>query len=235
MDRFQFEKAFALMDKYHARPLLGIIPSNKDKDQMIDDSMPDFWSFIKQLQEKGYSIAMHGFIHVYDQTNPATMICGRKHSEFAGNTYDVQYEKIKQGKEILLSHGIITDVFFAPAHTYDRNTLKALYANGFKYMCDGLSIRPYVQEGIICIPCKSFGVPHKSKKGINIAVCHPSEWSRTENATEYDTLVRFCERYEPIDSFETLKTVKCGCYLIEKTYERIIVFLKRVKRLLLKN
>ena len=49
------------------------------------------------------------------------------------------YEKIKKGKEILESHNVYTDVFFAPSHSYDDNTLRALSKCGFKYISDGYS------------------------------------------------------------------------------------------------
>ena len=145
MNKKQFEKAFELMEINNIKPLLGVVPNNQDIDLMIDEPNDNFWDYIKMKQNQGCEIAMHGYSHVYNQERPMTMICGKKHSEFAGNTYDDQFKKIKLGKEILNSHGIYTDIFFAPAHTYDKNTLKALKANGFKYMCDGLSNKPFKQ------------------------------------------------------------------------------------------
>ena len=93
---------------------------------------------IKELEKKGYKIAMHGFNHVYDTKTRGNINCGFK-SEFAGHSFIKQYEKIKKGKEILEFHNVYTDVFFAPSHSYDDNTLRALSKCGFKYISDGYS------------------------------------------------------------------------------------------------
>ena len=57
---------------------------------------------------------MHGYQHVFD-IRAKGIISHKKHSEFAGHPYVVQSERIKKGKDILLSHGICTDVFFCPS------------------------------------------------------------------------------------------------------------------------
>lgn len=230
MDREQFNKAFALMDKEGIKPLLGVIPNNQDHSLFKEEVNSKFWEEIKSLQDKGYDIAMHGYSHVYDQFSPKTLICGRKHSEFAGNTYQNQFIKIKKGKEILESHGIYTDVFFAPAHTYDKNTLKALSANGFKYISDGLSNKPYKQNGVICVPCKRFGIP-ATKNGILVAVCHPNEWSSFNASQGYEKLLQFCEiNRNFFTSFSLLKNEKCGHFLYQKFLEKCFYCGRVIKR-----
>ena len=233
MDFEQFERAVGLMRRYGIKPLLGVIPDNKDPDQMIDKPDEDFWERIKALEGEGWTIAMHGCTHLYDQESPKTALCGRKHSEFAGNDYENQCEKIKKGKRILLSHGISTDVFFAPAHTYDKTTLKALRDNGFKYMNDGLSAKPYVEEGIKHIPCRSFGVPKNKNEGILVAVNHPSEWTRSDKAYCYDLLEEFCEKNAGFFvTFDELKQIKSGNLFFQKISERIFRIKTAVKNFL---
>ena len=140
MDWKQFERAKELMDKYKLKPLIGVIPDNEDDDQKINNPKDDFWKFLKQLEDFGWTIALHGYKHVYDQKRQKIM-CGYKHSEFAGNSFDNQNNKILQGKRILQENNIFTNVF-APAHSYDKTTLRALKENGFVYivMEDHLSI-----------------------------------------------------------------------------------------------
>ena len=58
-------------------------------------------------------------------------------SEFAGLGFEQQFAMLEKGKAILESHGIKTDIFMAPAHSYDRNTLNALQKLGFTKMTDG--------------------------------------------------------------------------------------------------
>ena len=68
---------------------------------------------------------MHGYEHRYVTTdggiNPVN-----KRSEFAGLPYEDQAEKIRNGYKILVEHDIKPDIFFAPSHTFDKNTLKAI-------------------------------------------------------------------------------------------------------------
>ena len=42
--------------------------------------------------------------------------------------------------------------FFAPNHTYDLNTFKALKANGINYVIDGYGLKPYKEFEINFIP-----------------------------------------------------------------------------------
>lgn len=232
MDLNQFKKACELVDRYNIKPLIGIIPKNMDPDQIIDPEYPNFWETIKELQDNGWVIALHGLTHVYDQKKPKTILCGKKHSEFAGNSYEIQKEKIRKGVEILNEHGIQTDVFFAPAHTYDSNTLKALRDCGFRYLSDGFSSRPYKRFGIISIPVHSFGVPRKSHHRINTAVVHPSEWRLTDKEVEYDKLLRFIELNKDLFvDYSTIKQEKRGFLLTQKLIEwfnKSIFKLKRV-------
>ncbi len=231
MDLKQFKKAKELMDKYDIKPLIGVIPDNKDPEQMKDSEMSNFWGVIKELQNDGWSIAMHGYNHVYNQDNPKTMICGRKHSEFAGNSYAEQYEMIKRGKEVFESHGIFTNMFFAPAHTYDKNTLKVLEANGFHYNIDGFSRKPYKQYGIINIPCRSFGTPRKCRGIINVSVNHPTEWTRSDKARGYNDLQIFCETYKRyIRDFSKVKEIPVGNFVIQKISEKLYCLNLKVRQ-----
>lgn len=118
---------------------------------------------------------MHGHNHSFN-CHCRGKVVSRYDSEFAGHSLEKQLEKIQQGKTILESHGIITDVFFAPGHSYDENTLKALALCGFRYMSDGKSYKPYEKYGITCLPCRSGGIPKIRYGTFHTAVFHAHEW-----------------------------------------------------------
>lgn len=219
----QWSKAKQLMDKVGVTALLGVIPDCKDPDLQIDAPKEDFWEYIKELQTQGYTIAMHGYQHVFDiQANG--IVTPKKHSEFAGHSYELQYEKIKKGKEILLNHDIETNVFFAPAHSYDDNTLKALAANGFKYISDGKSAKPYLRNGIICIPARCGGIPKIKSNGYYTAVMHAHEWVKLEKKRDWIRFQEICNQYaNDIVSFDDFQKRRIGNTNIQRINEYLYV------------
>ena len=106
MDYAQFRVAVEQMDRYDIKPLLGVIPDCQDPDLRISSGRSDFWEFVRELQNRGYTIAMHGYRHLFD-SHVRGMAVQRCDSEFAGRTYDEQLEMIRRGREILESHGYI--------------------------------------------------------------------------------------------------------------------------------
>lgn len=227
MDFTQFEKAIYVLNKYNVKALLGIIPDCRDEDLYIEPEHDEFWDYVKQLREDGHALAMHGYQHVFD-SNCRGMVNLRFYSEFAGHSYERQFAKVKEGKRILSSHGIDTDIFFAPAHSYDINTLKALAANGFKYMSDGKSVKPILRNGIVCIPCRSGGVPKIRNRGYYTAVFHVHEWTKKEKADGYKLLQILCCRYHSdIVDFKDFAQQEMGNVLIQKLKEKSYVQFER--------
>ena len=223
MDFARFEQALEQMDSVNAKPLIGVIPDCKDPDLLIDPYRDNFWDYIRELQNKGYKVAMHGYQHIFDITARG-LVCNGWKSEFAGHSYEEQFEKIKRGKDILERNGIYTDVFFAPAHSYDKNTIKALGDNGFRYMSDGKSSKPYMLYGIKCIPCRSSGVPILGKKTHYTAVFHAHEWVRDDKKDAYEKLKDIVNNHSrEIVDFEEYAKQPLGIYFVQRVDEIIFV------------
>ena len=126
MDLDKWGRMEQLLDKFGIKPIFGIIPDNKD--ELLVNSYefnPDFWKLVHSWVKKGWIPAMHGYQHLY-VTKEGGVNPVNRDSEFAGLSYEEQAGKIKKGWEILLGHGIKPDVFFAPSHTFDYNTLEAI-------------------------------------------------------------------------------------------------------------
>lgn len=145
-----------LFRKYSIKPLLGIVPDNRDPQLVVHEANPDFWKIMNGLQSNGVvEFAQHGYQHLY-VTQEGGLLGGKYgfklQSEFAGLPYDLQLKKISSGKKILENHGIYTDVWMAPSHSFDRTTLKALLDAGFKVVTDGIALYPYSMEGLLFIP-----------------------------------------------------------------------------------
>lgn len=220
----EFKRATDVLDKYEVKPLIGVIPDCKDPDLDIQPKRDDFWTFVKSLQQKGYTIAMHGVTHVFDSPHHG-LVNMRMMSEFAGLPLDKQVEKIKRGREILHQHGIDTDIFFAPGHSYDDNTLRALKICGFKYMSDGKSLKPYKRRGIICLPCRASGMPRfRGLSSTLTAVFHAHEWAYAENNKGFDQFQHLCrERNKDIITFDEFAQQQLGNPVVQRVDEQFFI------------
>ncbi len=153
-------------------PLLGVVPDSRDPKLTCGGAREDFYDVIRALSDEGYSIAMHGFRHLYT-TKKGGMFPLNRSSEFAGLPYEKQREMLLRGRRKLEGYGIRTDIFMAPSHSYDRNTLRALRETGFVKMTDGFGRRPYRYKGLTFYPI-SFVFSHslRAKNGATTIVIH---------------------------------------------------------------
>ncbi len=151
MDWAKFQRFKALCDEHGIKPLIGVVPKNEDDNLKKDKPREDFWEYVKKLQADGWTVAQHGYTHVYT-TKEAGMFPVNKFSEFAGVEYSEQYEAIKQGQDILREHGIETDIFMPPAHSFDMHTIKALQNLSYRRITDGYGKMPYTRYGMIFYP-----------------------------------------------------------------------------------
>lgn len=204
MDWAKFMRFKALCDQYGVRPLIGVVPDNRDENLHITapENAPvrDFWQYIKQLETEGWCIAQHGVTHVYTTKRMGCFPLNR-FSEFAGIRYEQQYDALKRGKDILKAHGIRTDCFMAPAHSYDRNTVKALKKLGFRRLTDGFGTAPYSRWGMVFYPIsyrQGSALKKMEKEGYTTFVVHVNtmndrDFERYEQlfAAHGDSLVSF--------------------------------------------
>lgn len=172
MDWSCFDRFKELLDVYGVAPLIGVVPVNRDPNLMREKAREEFWEQLKELTKNGWVIAQHGYDHVYT-TKKGGLFPLNLFSEYAGLSYKEQAEKIAAGKKELESRGIHTDIFMAPAHTFDHNTLKALKDCGFHYLTDGFAKAPYEREGLCFLPISSRKKDcFKAKDGYTTLVVH---------------------------------------------------------------
>lgn len=207
MDWEKFQAFAALLDEFDIKPLIGVVPDNQDENLDRGVFRQDFWEYVKKRQEEGWVVAQHGCYHVYTQHKGGVFPLN-DFSEFAGVPYEEQLAMLEHGKEILAGHGIMTQLFMAPAHSYDRNTLRALKQAGFKGLTDGFGSSPYLWQNLTFYPI-SFRLENslKKDKGITTMVVH----TNTLNG-------RDMERYRKI--FEEQKIISYREYLQEKPSKR---------------
>ena len=155
MDYDKWKRMEGILDKYNVKPLFGIIPANEDPNLLKYGKVECFWELIHSWISKGWVPALHGYTHVFETENGGINPVNKK-SEYAGVPYEKQLYKIQQGLIVLQSHGIYPKVFFAPAHTFDNNTLKALMdGSNIRIISDTPAQDLYCKEGITFVPLQS--------------------------------------------------------------------------------
>ena len=174
------QKLELLFEKYKIKPVLGVIPENKDNELLAYPKKDNFWEQVKIWRNKGWEIAMHGYTHVYDKTckNNDYFNYGGG-SEFSGHPLETQMLRIKNGLKKFDHEKIKIRTFFAPNHTYDKNTFIALKNCGINEVIDGYGFVPYVQNDIKFIPqlfYKVLALPF----GIQATQIHLNYWTQKD-------------------------------------------------------
>ncbi len=131
--------------------LIGVVPECRDPSLTVEPERADFWPWLRGRAAKGWTIAQHGYTHIYATSERGLLGIGSK-SEFAGLPYSEQFQKLAAGKDILVREGLWHGVFMAPSHSFDTNTLKALKALDFKAVTDGYGFYAYDLEGLVALP-----------------------------------------------------------------------------------
>lgn len=175
----KWDRMELLLDAYHVKPLVGIIPHCEDEAMNEYEEDERFWERVATWIAKGWCIAMHGYNHVYSAEcggiNPVN-----NRSEFAGESYEIQKEKIKKGVEIMREHGMDPKVFFAPSHTFDENTLKVLKEfSNIRIISDTPANKPYTKYGMTFVPQQSGSVRELPFDTITFCY-HPNVMSEKE-------------------------------------------------------
>jgi predicted deacetylase len=171
-----WERVEATLARNDVKPIIAVVPDNRDPALTIDPPAPDFWERVRHWQSQGWGIALHGYQHIYVNTQRG-MLGLMPHSEFATLPEAEQRRKISAGVAILKEHGITPDAWIAPSHSFDEVTLKALMAEGISVVSDGLALDVYTDSmGAIWIP-QQMPCFRPRRKGTWTVCYHHNNWS----------------------------------------------------------
>tara|TARA_B100000678_G_scaffold21225_1_gene16343 strand:- start:181 stop:924 length:744 start_codon:yes stop_codon:yes gene_type:complete len=220
------EKSELLFEEYGIKPILGVIPNNKDNELLSYSKKNNFWEQVRNWRDKGWEIAMHGYTHVYDK------ICKNEDyfnygggSEFCGHTLETQISRIKNGLQKFKNEKIKIRSFFAPNHTYDKNTFIALKNFRINEVIDGYGLMPYIENDIKFIPqlfYKVFALPF----GIQTLQIHLNYWEQKD----FDNFEKFIKKHSnKIITYDQAiaKTNNSFFYKFINTSTKIILRIKR--------
>ena len=221
MDEFE-----ELFDKHNIKPVMGVIPNNKDEDLKSFPKRENFWKIVKDWQSKGWEISMHGYNHLYlRDTNKKDYFNYGGKSEFYGESLAIQSQKIRLGLEIFHKNEIKIRSFFAPNHTYDYNTFIALKNSGIFEVIDGYGLKPYMENKIKFTPQlfhKLIFLPF----GLQTTQIHLNEL----NKKDFQNFKIFVEKkYKNIVTYDEALSLLSD-KIIDKTLNKFINFILILKR-----
>ncbi len=111
MDNANWIRIEKLMDKYHIKPIVAVIPDVRDRD-FCDKYSYDagFWEKVSQWEKKGWTIGLHGLTHelipASGGLNPVN-----DYSEFVGKPLSEQSEIINDALSLFFQKSIHPKVF----------------------------------------------------------------------------------------------------------------------------
>lgn len=197
MDLNKWLKMEILLDKYNIKPIYGIIPVNKDPELLKYEKVEDFWELMNRWKEKKWVPAMHGYTHVFE-TSEGGINPVNNRSEYAGVSLLRQREKIRKGYSVLKDNGIIPKIFFAPAHTFDANTLEALKKeSNIRIISDTIANDIYFHNDFFFIPQQS-GRCRKLPFKVTTFCYHPNIMSEVDFINLEIFLKKYCNLFKSV-------------------------------------
>jgi len=187
----------SLIEEFSLRPILAVVPDNRDPELGLSTPDPAFWRRIHALEVSGAVIGLHGYRHVCASYGRSLMPLART-SEFAGVPAQTQRTWIVEGLRILRSHGLNPRIWVAPRHGFDRNTLDALNAEGIALLSDGFARIPFRRGGATWIPQQLWG-PVEKPKGLWTICVHPNTASDSDIASLRAFLTVHADQFTSVD------------------------------------
>ena len=222
MDSAKWARIEALLDHYGIKPMVGVIPHNEDLQQIIEPEDDQFWEKVKRWDNKGWSIALHGYSHKFESEgglkglNPMW-----KRSEFSGLPLELQCDKIRRGIEIMSKNGVTPKYFFAPAHTFDENTLEALkIESDIRVISDTIALNPYKYHDFVFIPQFGGMCREMKLKGLFTFCLHPSKMNEDAFIGTEDFLRKHKTEFTSFDSIDKEKNKEIRWFekVLQKAY-----------------
>lgn len=215
-----------ILDKYEVKPIVGIIPNNKDEDLLSKyNADPNFWNKARTWQSNNWIIGLHGYTHVHI-SNSGGISPVNFRSEFAGVRLEEQRKKIANGIRIFQENGLHPDVFFATSHTFDMNTLEALrIESDIRIVSDTVANDIYKMGEFYFIPQQS-GHVRKLPFKVTTFCYHPN----IMNEQDFRILDSFIKKNKDrFGSFRDLKFIDRKPSLYDKGLRKMYFMIRAVR------
>lgn len=181
-----------LLDKYGIKPMVAVIPNNLDESMKFDVEDLFFWDRVKTWKAKGWSIGLHGYNHLYHRINRKdSLVPFHDRSEFVGLSLEEQKNKLVKALKVFSKEEVKPDLFIAPSHSFDKNTLKAMKTEtSLTVVSDGIALAPFLFCDIWLIPQQLWKFKWRPF-GIWTVCLHPN----TITSSEIDDLAKALSKH----------------------------------------
>lgn len=212
-----WHKMHDLLFKYNIKPLVAIIPKCEDKALLKYPYDSEYESTIKNWISDGWTPCLHGYNHVF-QTSESGINPVNNFSEFAGVSLDLQKEKIRAGYELLKNKDINPEVFVAPAHTFDLNTLEAIKSESkIRIISDTVANDIYKDGDFYFIPQQS-GMVRNLRFKIVTFCYHPNTMSQNNFIDLEEFIIKHKDNFVSFNDLNFRNRKK-------SVYDRILSFI----------
>ncbi|MGA2831903.1 MAG: DUF2334 domain-containing protein [Terracidiphilus sp.] len=203
----RWQRFLPLIEEFHLRPILAVVPANQDTELNLSAQDPEFWARMRAMEAAGATIALHG-LHHYCASLGKSLLPLHLHTEFSGVPEEIQSEWIREGLKILRGHGLNPKIFVAPRHGFDHATLRALRGEGIQMLSDGFARVPFVRGGVAWIP-QQLWRPVEKNKGL-WTICLHSNFANaaqvaqlrdflSEHGTQFTSVERVMAELSPAE------------------------------------
>jgi hypothetical protein len=225
--RRRWERFVPLIQEFGIRPILAVVPDNRDSELDRDSPDPEFWTRMRAMEAAGATIALHGYQH-HCRSEGKSLVPLHRHTEFAGVAAVTQQQWIESGMQILRGQGLNPRIWVAPRHGFDRNTLEALRRVGITLLSDGFARVPFKRGGLIWIPQQLWG-PVEKANGLWTICVHPNTAREMQVEQLLGFLRQHAEQFTSVDRVVAeLKPERLDA--TERMYEALALLRARISR-----
>lgn len=214
----RWKRFLPLIEEFRLKPILAVIPDNRDYKLQVSRPDPEFWPQLRALEFRGAAIALHGYQHLCRSSDGSLLPLHRR-TEFAGVPEATQRQWIRRGLEILRGHSLTPRLWVAPRHGFDWTTLAVLRQEGITVLSDGLARVPVRRGGMIWIP-QQLWAPMEKSRGLWTICIHPNS-AGSEMVEKLRTFI--CKHVDQFTSVERVLDEFDASHLdmTEQVYERV--------------
>jgi predicted deacetylase len=220
----RWQRFLPLIEEFHLRPILAVIPDNQDAELDLSPPDPEFWARMRAMEAVGATIALHG-LHHHCGSRGKSLLPLHLHTEFSGVPEETQREWIREGLRILRGHGLNPKIFVAPRHGFDHATLRALRNEGIEMLSDGFARVPFIRGGITWIP-QQLWRPVEKNKGLWTICVHSNFANAAQVAQLHEFLSEHAAQFTSVER-AVAELFPGGLSLIERFHETFALWRTR--------